>query len=338
MTLSTGLENVTAALNREKPKHIPTFEWSVHPSVMSGIVGHSDIFRFTEEMDLDGVIIYEDMEKKWINNDSYIDEWGVTQAMAGADYPTAVAYPIKNLEELENIHIPDPHAAHRFETLKQAVRRFKGKRAILFRLRDAYSLPRNLRGMENLMMDYVLQPELVHRLIDISITYYTEMAYHAMEIGADIFWTSDDYCDNRGPTMGPDTWREFILPGLRKLVKIIRHEGSHFIKHNDGNITEILPDMVESGISCIDPIDTGAGMDLERVKGEYGSKIAIKGGVPLDVLVNGTVQEMRRTVAGCIEIAGADGGYICSSASDITGAVKPENYKAMVDTVKETKI
>lgn len=336
MPSMNGYERVMTVLNLEEPDRVPTFEWSINQRVREGIFSGVGEFDFIEQADLDGVVVYADYETERLTEKTYRDEWEITYAETEEDYPTSIDFPVKEPEQIEELVVPDPCAPRRFESLREAVRRFKGKRAILFRLRDAYSLPRYLRGMNNIMMDFALDPGLVQKLVDISIDYYMRMAHCAMELGTDIFWTSDDYCDNRGPIMGPGPWREFILPGLARLVSEIRQEGYHFIKHNDGNINSILPEMVDAGISCIDPIDAEAGMSLKEVKETYGDRIAIKGGVPVNgVLVDGAENDVVQAVHRCITEGGPGGGYILSSSSDIIASVKPENYRTMLEAVRE---
>jgi uroporphyrinogen decarboxylase len=69
--------------------------------------------------------------------------------------------PIKSMADLEKWHPPDPYAAHRFETMKRRVKRFKGKRAIFVQLRDVWSNPRDLLGYQQLFMDCLQRPVLV---------------------------------------------------------------------------------------------------------------------------------------------------------------------------------
>ncbi len=336
MNQMNSAERINAVLQLKEPDRIPTFEWSINEKTRHGLFPGSSDFDFAEKAELDGIVVYADYKKEPVGNNSFKNEWGITYALTEEDYPTCIESPIKEPGQIAELKIPDPRASWRFKSLKEAVKRFKGEKAILFRLRDASSLPRDLRGMTNIMMDYALNPELVTELVNISVSYYTEMAYAAMEIGADIFWTSDDYCDNRGPIMGPEPWRKFILPGLTRLIKAVKKEGYNFIKHNDGNINSILPEMVNAGIDCIDPIDAEAGMDLKSVKETYGNRIAIKGGVPVtDILVNGTKEDVTGSVKKCIIDGGTGGGYMLSSSSDIISAVNPENYRTMLETLRK---
>lgn len=331
----TGVERVLCALRRGQPDRAPTFEWLIDRQVREALYpSAADEFNFAEQAGLDGVVVYEDIKQEVIDATAYRDEWGITYRRTREEYPVAIDHPIKSPGQIETLRIPDPVAEYHFESLRKAVRRFKGDRAILFRLRDAYSMPRYLRGVENLMMDIALDPETVRRLVSISVDYYGKMAHAATEQGADVLWSSDDYCDNRGPLMGATRWKELFLPGLRQLVSKATSTGLPFIKHADGNINPILPELVGAGINCIDPIDAEAGMDLASIKERFGGKIAIKGGVPVSrVLSLGTLQEVERSVEDCLRIGGAGGGYIVSSSSDITSSVKPENYRRMLQVI-----
>jgi uroporphyrinogen decarboxylase len=324
---------VLAALALEEPDRVPIVEWSINARVRDAF-SSGEPFGFEETMGLDGVVVYEDVRKRWSGPATYRDEWGITYKTTEEDYPASIDFPLKEPEQLAKLLIPDPHAEWRFETLRKAVERFGGRKAVFFRLRDGYSLPRYLRGMENLMADYLLEQDLARALVDLSVDFYLALAHHAMELGADVFWTSDDYCDNRGPVMGPDVFRQFVLPGLTRLVDGVRKEGYPFVKHCDGNIAPILPDLVGAGISCIDPIDVGAGVDLAGVKREFGGRVAIKGGVPIDTLVRGSPDDISRAVRRCCAEGGMGGGYILSSCSDVTAAVPPSNYSLMIDACR----
>ena len=329
-----SFERVMTVMELGEPDRVPAIEWSINERIRKKLFAGDRLFDFEEQADLDGVVVYADYRKDWIDENRYRDEWGITLALTGEDYPVGVDFPIKEPDQLTLFSSPDPCAPWRFETLRAAVRQFKGRKAILFRLRDAYSLPRYLRGMENLMMDFIINPELVQALVDISIDYYTRMAYCAMEIGADVFWTSDDYCDNRGPIMGKEIWSRFLLPGLKRMVSFVTGEGYPFVKHCDGNILPLIDEMITAGVNCIDPIDTGSGMQLATIKADYGDRVAIKGGLPIDVLANGTVEEVEQVVRTCLQEGAAGGGYILSSSSDITAAVKPENFLRMLQANK----
>jgi len=92
--------------------------------------------------------------------------------------------------------------------------------------------------------------------------------------------------------------------------------------------------MVDSGISGLDPIDPQGGMDLAEVKAEFGGRIALKGNVDCaQVLTFGTPDEVVEETRRALRQGAPGGGYILSSSNSIHSAVKPENYRTMLDTL-----
>jgi uroporphyrinogen decarboxylase len=327
-------ECILDALHGKQPAWIPTFEWLADRRVREAICPNGDALDFVAQAGWDAVVVYADDHPDTDGKSQYVDEWGLTVRRATEEYPVAVGHRLENVSDLDTLTPPDPLADWHFRSLRKAVERFGGEKAIVFRLRDAYSLPRYLLGMENLMIFIAEEPEFVRKLIDMAVDYYAAMASRAAVLGVDVFWTSDDYCDNRGPVMGPRRWRSLCLPGLERLIRELKPLGKPFIKHCDGNINPIVEDLVAAGIDCIDPIDANAGVDLADIKSRFGARVAIKGGVPVTLLCDGDPRQVRACVKKCIETAGP-AGYILSSTSDITASVKPENYAAMLDAWRE---
>jgi uroporphyrinogen decarboxylase len=136
--------------------------------------------------------------------------------------------------------------------------------------------------------------------------------------------------------MSPQHFRQFVLPYLKRSIDAAHDEGVPFIKHTDGNIWAILDDLVQAGIDALDPIEPAAGMDIGEVKAKYGDRIAVIGNVDCSfVLTRGTVEEVEEAVKETIAKASPGGGHILASSNSIHPAVKPENYKAMVEAARK---
>ncbi|MFA0759890.1 MAG: hypothetical protein NOOUEUKL_002574, partial [Candidatus Fervidibacter sp.] len=130
-------------------------------------------------------------------------------------------------------------------------------------------------------------------------------------------------------------FRQFVLPYLKRSIDAAHDEGVPFIKHTDGNIWAILDDLVQAGIDALDPIEPAAGMDIGEVKAKYGDRIAVIGNVDCSfVLTRGTVEEVEEAVKETIAKASPGGGHILASSNSIHPAVKPENYRAMVEAAR----
>jgi uroporphyrinogen decarboxylase len=133
--------------------------------------------------------------------------------------------------------------------------------------------------------------------------------------------------------MSPNHFREFVLPYLKQSVDAAHACGVPFIKHTDGNIWPILDMMVdEAGIDAIDPLEPLAGMDIGEAKARYGDRIAVIGNIDCtELLPHATEAEVEVAVQETIAKAAPGGGFILASSNSIHPAVKPDNYRAMVD-------
>ncbi|MFW6162370.1 MAG: uroporphyrinogen decarboxylase family protein, partial [Planctomycetota bacterium] len=192
-----------------------------------------------------------------------------------------------------------------------------------------------LVGMDRLLMAYAVEPELARRLGRLVTDYKRRLCERAAEVGADVLLTGDDYANRKAPIMSPDHFRAFCLPYLREMVETAHRCGKPFIKHTDGNIWPILPDMIEAGIDAIDPLEPIAAMDIGEVKARYGDRIAVCGNVDCgELLSRGTPEQVVEAVKETLAKASPGGGHILASSNSIHPAVKPENYRAMLDTAR----
>jgi uroporphyrinogen decarboxylase len=162
------------------------------------------------------------------------------------------------------------------------------------------------------------------------------MAKEAVQRGVKIVYTGDDFAYVNGPLMSPDTFREIFYPRLKRVMQGYKELGLYVIKHTDGNIMPLIDMIIDSGIDCLDPIDPVAGMDLSLIKEKYGQRVAIKGNVDCSqTLTFGSTEETIEEAKKCIKIGAPGGGYIFSSSNSIHSSVKPDNYKAMLETLKK---
>ena len=134
--------------------------------------------------------------------------------------------------------------------------------------------------------------------------------------------------------MSPEHFRRFVLPSLRKAVASVKALGAACIKHTDGNIWPIIDDIVETGVDALGPLEPGAGMILSEVKRRFGDRVAVVGNVDVDLLSRGSPEEVVAAVSSLIRDVSAGGGHILSSGNTIAASVRPENYRAMVETAR----
>jgi len=334
---ASGTERVLAVLNHKEPDRVPTFEWDIDSGVIAAMTGGGSYEDFIEAFDHDAVMCGPDYRKTPAGDGLMRDEWGVTRRKGHEDYamPVDEMAPITGWADLEAWHPPDAEAAERFDTMARRVRRFKGRKAIIFRLRDVWSGPRDLLGYENILVKCLEEPGLIAAVVEKCIDHSIRLAQIAAERGAEIVMTGDDVADNRGPLVSPAVWESVFMLPFRRWVNALHDCGLYYWKHTDGNIMALMDGLVAAGIDGIDPVDPIAGMDLATFKERWGEKVAIKGNVDCArLLVSGTAEEVAEAVEHCIRVAGPGGGYVCSSSNSIHSGVRPELYRAMLDAIR----
>ncbi len=322
-------------LRREEPDRIPHFEWVIDPKVRQALCPNCTTEEFTVRMGLDAMLTAPDYRSTQVAPHRFKNEWGIVVERGEEQHSTVVEAAIATLDDLKSYDAPDPHAPHRFDSLKKFVARYKGEYAIGVHLNDVLSIPRNLMGFEELMMAFAVEPELVRGLIELSVDLNIELAAEAARHGADFVFTGDDYSSAQAPFMSPETFRELMYPGLKRVVKGFHDHGLPVIKHTDGNIMPLIDMIMDAEVDCLDPIDPLGGMDLASMKKTYGRQVALKGNVNCaTTLVTGTVAEVVRETLDVIRAGAEGGGFILSSSNSIHSSVNPANYLAMLSTIK----
>ncbi len=335
-------ERVIAALERKQPDQVPLVEWVFDEGVMDALLPDSDYFSFVDWLQLDNVGLNRSSWQK--DNVDYVDEekglfrdkWGVIRAFGPESSPYPVEGPIKSPDDLKGYSPPDPEDDSVLEGIASVVERYKGKKAITAIGRDAFFNPSHLRDAENFLMDMIDHPKMVHELIDITLSYDLRATERMVKAGVDVIVLADDYADKNSPMMSPKHFKEFIFPGLKKAVDNAHQAGAYVVKHTDGNIMPILDMIIESGIDAINPLEPVAGMDIAHIKEKYGDRIALIGNIDCGhLLCTASEEEVRQVTRETIAAAAPGGGFCLSSSNSIHSSVKPENYWAMVETLRE---
>ncbi len=331
----TSAERVMTALRREEPDRIPHFEWIIDKKVRHALCPGASTEEFTVRMGLDALLTAPDFRTEQVAPNRYRNEWGIVVERGEEQHSTVVQPVIQTLEDFESYRPPDPFAPGRFDSLKRLVAKYKGRFAIGVHLNDVLSIPRNLMGFQELMMAFCLEPELVAKLVGMSVDLNIQLAREAARYGADFVFTGDDYSSGQAPFMSPETFRDLLYPGLKRVVRGFHDAGLPVIKHTDGNVMPLMEMLVDAGFDCLDPIDPLGGMDMARMKREYSGCFALKGNVNCaTTLVNGTAEEVVLETLDVIRTAADGGGLIVSSSNSIHSSVAPLNYLAMLSTIK----
>ncbi len=197
----------------------------------------------------------------------------------------------------------------------------------------AFDLMAPMCGHENLLAGMALDPDWVKRM---AMT-YAETTVRLLESLfereglPDGLWVWDDLGFKDRPFMSPDMYRDIVFPAHRRLFDFAHSRKLPVILHCDGFIEPLLPLLVEAGIDCLQPIEIKAGMDLLRVKKNYGDRICLIGGMDINVLETNDLSEVDAMLKRTIPKVKEGGGYILQSDHSVSNRVEYRTYRHFVE-------
>jgi uroporphyrinogen-III decarboxylase len=223
----------------------------------------------------------------------------------------------------------DPHHAYDiFHIIKEKV---SDRFSIHGEVTSPFDYFLHLFGVKNAMMNLIEEPLKSIEILQKYARGVTKFALDQAEIGVDAVKISSPYAG--AGFISPEFYRKFVLPFESQIADAVRYMGTHVYIHTCGAINDRLEMMRDSGVSgieCLDPPPLG-NVQLEDAKERVGQKIFIKGNIdPINVLLQGNVEDVKRDAANRIEVGKTGGGYILSTACSIAPYTNRENVLALI--------
>jgi MtaA/CmuA family methyltransferase len=238
---------------------------------------------------------------------------------------------LKTLEdrEINSLPVLDPHQASRMKDRLLAVNAFhqiiSKDIPILGWVEGPFAEAADLRGVQNLMMDIIDQPEQLESLLKIVLETEKKFAEEQIKAGADIIGVGDAAAS----LLSPSLYKKYVLPFEQELFSSIHQLGAKVKLHICGNTSGLLPYMAQTGA---DIIDLDFMVSLKEARHYFGSQVCICGNVdPISVMLEGTPEDVRQASLRCIEDAGMP--FILSAGCEIPVATPPENLHALCQAV-----
>jgi len=181
-----------------------------------------------------------------------------------------------------------------------------------------------------------IEPELAQRLCDVYLNYAMQVVKKYIEIGVKCVMIATDWAYNTGPIVSPAIISQFYIPQIKAICDLCHEHDIYVLKHTDGIIMKIADDFFGMGIDAYQGIEPNAGMDLQEIKDKYGDRITLIGNVDCaQILPFGTREEIVNATKDCIRAGAPGGGFILSTSNTVVWPVETDNYKIMLETVRE---
>jgi len=205
-----------------------------------------------------------------------------------ASIPLPLDFPVKTMDDWLRIK---HHYAFSEERLagdwEQVAREHReAGRVVTAWIPGGFDEPRELMGDEALCVAYYEQPELVHDMLaTIGDTAFAVLERVTERVPIDELNVHEDLAGKSGPLPGPTQVREFIAPYYRNIWDLLRARGARvFSQDSDGNVEAVIPAFLDAGVNLMLPMEPAAGMDIVKLREQYGTRLAFGGGIDKHVL------------------------------------------------------
>ncbi len=190
-------------------------------------------------------------------------------------------------------------------------------------------------GTENVLVGMYEEPEWITDMFDTYLTTSLDLCQRILDAGYEfdgIFWY-DDMGYKGAPFFSPSLYRELLKPYHKKAVDWAHERGMVTELHSCGFIEPLLPDVVDTGVEMLNPLEIKAGMDPARLKALYGDRLAFHGGINAQLWDQ--PERVRAEMERIIPTLKEGGGYVFASDHSIPNSVSFENMKMITELAKK---
>jgi uroporphyrinogen decarboxylase len=192
----------------------------------------------------------------------------------------------------------------------------------------------NLLGLEGMMLLLYDDPDLVRAVVDrVGQTIYDAFRVFCEMEQVFALWLGDDMGFKTATLLQPQHLRQYILPWHKRYAELAHQTGRLFLLHSCGHVESVMPDLIEDVRIDAKHSFEDVIVPVEQFKQRWGTRVAVLGGVDVDLLSRGTENDIRHRTEQILKACAPSGGYACGSGNSITNYMPAANYVAMIQTI-----
>ena len=362
-------ERVLTAINHEEPDFIPTALWGSAYGVTDQLyfqlvdllhlgspvlpyrrnkhhtINYYDD-RVLEALDVDVRYAdcgFTDLGGPTLNGGR--DAWGIRYEASAAGF-TIAEHPLAEAT-VEDVHLHPFPAVWKYLRLDEFSAQAKYLKeqtnyAVVGRAFDSYGPFARccaLRKMETFLTDLNLEEDLPVILIQkVTDTLCKLLEIYLTEAGSylDIIeLPGDDYASSR-PFISPRTFDRYFAPSYKRMIEIIHQAAPNckILFHSEGNMEPFLSRLITLGVDVFHGLGPAPGLDLVRIKEEYGNQICFMGAIDQMEALHGDEQRTAEEVKLRMQQLSGDGGYILAPANHLQPDIPPRNVVALYKSAR----
>ncbi len=346
--MMTSRERWLSLFAGERPDRIPTDYWATDEVTvrLQHDLTCSDVEELYCKLHIDGLIsINPPRIRNHHPDDTEADIWGIRKEVmhyGSGSYNEFGNHPLASAQMVEDV---DAFAwptseNHDFEAYRLMMRNAPRHRIIRSGEFEPFLIYCAMRGMEQAMMDLLVEPDIAMAALNHIFDYYYDLNQRTYEIGKgriDVTYVAEDLGSQTQLLMSVPLIRKFILPNQKRMADLARSYGIHIFYHTDGAVRDIIPDLIEvTGIELLNPIQWRCpGMERDVLVRDFGKKIVFHGAMDnQQTLPFGTTDDVREEVLDNIAIfSGAR--WICAPCHNIQPVTPTANIVTMYETIHQ---
>ena len=262
--------------------------------------------------------------------------WGVVQKpSADGNYMQMINGPFFETDDLDSFDWPSLDCIESVESVKKKVDVYNGECSVFTYVNNPFKSCWQMRGLQNYLCDTVADEDFAIALWERSAAYELQKGINFIKAGGDVIQVVGDIAMQDRMMVSPAAWRSIDKPRLAEMLQTWKSYNPDIMLyfHSDGDMEEVLPDLIEIGFQIIDPIQPEC-MDVNRIKKQYGKNFTIHGTISVQqTLPFGTVEDVRKETESRIALAQEDGGMIIAPANHVLDDTPLENFLEIYRTV-----
>ncbi|GEM_PF-42199 len=347
----TSKERILRVLNHKIPDRVP-----VHDSVWSATAGRWHREGMPQDMSPEEYFGYEirnfgcDQTPRFpVKEVEKNEEFIITTTPFGGtrknhrDYsttPEIIDWPIKTKEDWKEIKkrlLPDMSRVDWASGLQANMSANHAGKFTCYSCVTGYDALQNYMKSEQILISMAEDPgwikDMIMTITELSIVMADLMIKNGYKF--DGMFTYNDMGYRNGLLFSPDTYRKTHYEADRLLYEYFHSKGMKNILHSCGNVTELIPLLIEVGLDCLQPIEVKAGMDIISLKENYGDRLSFMGGIDVRLMAEAGPEAIEEEIRIKFEAAKKNGGYIYHSDHSIPKNVSFSQYCRVIELVKK---
>jgi hypothetical protein len=253
--------------------------------------------------------------------DAFGVEWALEDGAHGGTYPVQGGNAVADLSEWRaQITIPDISRLD-WASVKAQADQIDRNDCLVSGFVEMGLFERSylLLGMEEALMNYLAEPDLMDELISAIADYKIALIQKFDDIAdLDIIWYGDDWGTQENLFIPPEVWRKILKPHTKRVYDCMKERNILINQHSCGKIESIFGDIIEMGADIWNPCQPCN--DLAGLKRKFFGKIAFCGGIDSQFVLDRpgvTTEDVRGEVRKRIDELGQDGGYIAAPSHGV---------------------